>query len=463
MADEETAGPCKYEEETAQDTIPSKKARRDFGSFHSSNADELIRLSKEDYDPPVIPFSLPCYQSGDHADLFGAAIRKSQFCLSDKITFLNHGAFGCTLRSAMDVAQKWREYCETEPVSFIDRELIPHLVYVSRRLAEFVDCDPCDLVLVPNVTTAMNCILQSLARTMTSDDVILFFNVTYGATKKMLQYIKDLVGIQLDEVKLSFPISSAQQILEMFAACLKPNTKLVIIDHVSSNYGIILPVKELVEICHERGVLVLVDGAHALGILPISMRSFGADFYTTNCHKWFCGPKGTALMYISCQHHQAINPLVVSHGFQAGFNSKFIWTGLQDYSPFLALHTVLNFWQQTGVDEMRRYMFQLVRSAAALLQKSWGTDLLADVSLFGTMILVQLPADILGGGAPQITYDHAELIQNRLFHDHHIEVPIKALEGKLYVRISAHVYNELDQYSSLASAIVDIKSKRILL
>ena len=100
--------------------------------------------------------------------------------------------------------QKWREYCEAEPVSFIDRELIPHLVYVTRRLAEFVgvsalnatmkanyhdlssDCDPCDLVLVPNVTTAMNCILQSLARTMTPDDVILFFNVIYGACGDVL-------------------------------------------------------------------------------------------------------------------------------------------------------------------------------------------------------------------------------------------------------------------------------------
>lgn len=189
-----------------------------------------------------------------------------------KITFINHGAFGAVLRPALEVAQKWRDYCEKEPVSFIDRELIPHLVYVIRRLAKFVDCDPCDLVLVPNVTTAMNCVLQSLAKTMNASDNIMFFNVIYGATKKMLQYIKELVGVGLDEIKLSFPIHSPQQIIDTFVASLKPNTKLVVIDHISSNYGIILPAQELVEICHKRSILVLVDGAHAMGALPISLR-----------------------------------------------------------------------------------------------------------------------------------------------------------------------------------------------
>lgn len=75
------------------------------------------------------------------------------------------------------------------------------------------------------------------------------------------------------------------------------------------------------------GVQVLVDGAHALGTLPLCLRDLGADFYVSNAHKWFCSPKGAAFLYVRKELQSSIHPLLISHGYGFGFNSEFMWAG----------------------------------------------------------------------------------------------------------------------------------------
>lgn len=436
-----------------QQERPSAGVRRDFGSFHSSNVQELIAQNETDSHHPPFPVGLPCFSEKAQ---YGKETKEKHFLIEENWTFINHGAFGAVVKEALQAAFVWQTYCEKQPLRFLDRELLPHLVYVTKRLAKFVDADPADIVLLPNVTTGNSTVVKSVVKQFLPGNSIYTLNLAYGATKKLLKQISSEHNVHIEEATVTFPVQTEEEILSIVDKTLRDDTKLAIFDHIPSNYGIILPVKKLVELCHTRGIQVLIDGAHALGSLDISMRDINADYYVSNCHKWLCNPKGCAFLYVAKPHQQYIRPLVVSHGFGSGFSSEFIWAGLKDYSTQLALHTVFDFWEHYGVQSIRQHITSTARAAGALLQRAWGTSLLAGENMFGPMVLVELPSGITPNDQRSIKYDHAEIVQNKLYHGFQIEVPVKAIQNKLYVRISAHIYNDIGDYMRLAEAVNEL-------
>ncbi|XP_078699429.1 uncharacterized protein LOC144926473 isoform X2 [Branchiostoma floridae x Branchiostoma belcheri] len=357
--------------------------RRDFGSFQSSNVQELIHQPEDQYEPPPLPFDLPSfedYKDPEKCPKFGKEMRKKHFLLEEDCTFLNHGAFGAALKDALDVSMKWQVQVERQPLRFFDRQVLPHLVWVSRRAAQFVGADPRDIALVTNASTGTNAVIKS--QKLGPGDVIYCLSVTYGAVKKLLSHLRDETGVTIQEEVVKFPLEGPEQIVSLVRDTLRPGTRLAVFDHIPSNTPFINPLKELIDICHDRGVPVLVDGAHALGALPINLRSLNPDYYVTNAHKWFCCPKGVALLYVRRDLQETTRPLVVSHGHGAGFNAEFAFPGMKDYSSKLSLHTVLDFWQCVGPERVQTYLHDLVTQAAELLMEKWHTGLLAPLNMF---------------------------------------------------------------------------------
>lgn len=170
------------------------------------------------------------------------------------------------------------------------------------------------------------------------------------------------------EIELTFPLASLEAIVDRVRSQLElpefSRVRLAVFDHVPSNYGFVMPIKELVRVCHAHSIPVLVDGAHALGGLDLDVTDLGADFYVSNAHKWLCSPKGAAFLYVKPKYQATIRPMAISHGFGSGFCSEFVWTGLRDYGPYLALHTVLHFWETFGAHKIRTYMHGLCKTAA---------------------------------------------------------------------------------------------------
>ncbi|XP_052808847.1 uncharacterized protein LOC128237389 [Mya arenaria] len=426
--------------------------KRDFGSFHASNVQELLDLSNEEYTPPPAPFTCPKFDKyRTETPHFGKDMRNKHFHLEEDCVFLNHGAFGGVLREALETAQKYQVWVEKQPLRFYDRELLPRLVYVTRRIAQFVGCDRRDLVLVENATTALNTVIQSVP--LGPGEKLFCLSTTYGAVKKMLSWCCEQTGAHLCQATVDFPITDEQQLVDLVERNLEAGTKLAVFDHISSNTPFVMPIKDIIRVCHEKHIPVLVDGAHALGSLHLDISSLDADYYVTNAHKWLCAPKGTALMYVRRELQEKTRPLIVSHGFGSGFNSEFIWAGLHDYSPFLALHTVLDFWETLGVESILNYTHDLAKKAGDMLVKAWGTELAAPPHMFGSMSLVGLPPSLYAQEKPA-DYSVAEKIQNDLYHQYNMEVPVKSVQGRLYVRISAHIYNHLGEYELLRDAVI---------
>jgi len=181
-------------------------------------------------------------------------------------------------------------------------------------------------------------------------------------------------------------------VVSVVEATLPQGAALAVFDAVTSNSAVALPLEQLIAVCRRRGVPVLIDGAHALGQLPLDISALAPDYLVANCHKWLGGARGSALLWVARGKQAGVRPLIVSHGSGAGFLSDFIWDGCRDYAPLLSLSTALAWWRAVGPERARAYMTALLVDAVALLTQRWGTEAIAPRAMLAAMACVELPA-----------------------------------------------------------------------
>lgn len=379
------------------------------------------------------------------APAFGAPIRRL-FQLEDGAIYLNHGSYGATPKLVTAAQRRWQDRLEAEPSRFMEREFRPGLRVAAERLSEHLGVPGRSIAMVENATQAVNAILRSLR--LAPGDQILINDQTYNAVKNTVRWVASRAGAEVVQVDLPFPAHSADSLLQAFRAGLCERTRVAIIDHVTSPTALVLPVERMVAAAREAGAAVLVDGAHAPGMLPIDLPAIGADWYTGNCHKWLFAPKGCAFLWAADPVRQDLHPTVISHGFGQGFVAEFDWVGTRDASPQLALPDALAFLDRLGPERVRQHNHRLAVEAGRRLAEAWGTEVGAPPGLTGSMVTVRLP-DGLG-----TTQAEGLELRRRLLDERRIQVPINALAGGLWARVSAQVYNHESEIEALADAVL---------
>jgi len=234
--------------------------------------------------------------------------------------------------------------------------------------------------------------------------------------------------------------------------------KICVIDHLTSSTAVVLPIKRFIDIAHRKGTMILVDGAHAIGHVPIDIKNLDPDFYTSNFHKWLYAPRGCAFLYINKKYQDQIVPLSISHGQNYSLNSRFSFTGTRDYTPFLCLKSCFKFFDAIGGEEAHAYQRTLVREAYQLLITKWGTGgILTQYQdeYIGKFALIKLPNSNVDFPGNSVS-EKAIHIQNLLYEKYKIENPFNVLNDELYIRISAQVYNELSDYEYLANSMLEL-------
>lgn len=455
-----------------------------FGSFHSDNVEALIALPASEYVPPPFPTGLSPEEILSAADAEIAALAPSEsdtahdgsgtlpalafgngmkawFHLDPRWTFINHGAFGAANKLALLACRRWSEYCERQPLRFIDRELFPYIVHSLRCMAQELSCPPQNITFIPNATYGLNTAIASAG--VTRGDTVFMLDIGYGSVKKMAQTLCASVGATLVTYHVPFPFPPPDDLVTAVTAAIPPGTKLCIFDHITSNTAVVLPVAALIKAAKAVGSRVIVDGAHALLSLALDIPALGADWYITNCHKWFCSGKGLAVMYASDDVRATTEPRIISHGYGAGFLSNFIWDGCRDYSGILSVPAMLLWWKRVSASAAREYCESLQRDATQLLCSRWGRSTHAPRVYYSHMACIELPYSAwpagsapAAGAEPAATSVHSKLIQDTLHYVHNVEVPVKCLNGRLYVRISAGIYNVLADYERLANVIAEL-------
>ena len=371
-----------------------------------------------------------------------------QWLLEPEAIYLNNGSFGATPRVVLEAQTRWRTRMENQPVRFMVRELPEALRIARERLATFLDTSAEDLVFIDNATTGVNTVLRSIE--WRRGDEIVLGRQAYDAVAQAARYIADRHGVQLRHADIPFPLDNDDAHISAYEQVLSPRTRLVIVDHVCSQTALIAPVERIVALCRKAGSLVLIDGAHAPGMLPLSITALRADWYTGNCHKWLFAPKGCAFLWTTPAQQAATHPLSIAKGYGAGYRAEFDWTGTRDPSAWLSLDTALDFHEQLGGTVLCARNHELVSAAAQQLAAAWGVMLPAPKLMFGAMVTVPLPPR--WPASPS----QAASLHDLLWDEHNIEVPILAHNEKLWVRISVQAYNEPGDYDRLSQAVLSL-------
>jgi isopenicillin-N epimerase len=381
----------------------------------------------------------------------------SQWTLDPDVVFLNHGSFGACPTPVREAQRRWQDRLERQPVRFLHRELEGHLDAARAVLGQFLGASPDDLALVPNATTGVNVILRSLA--FSAGDELVVTDHGYNACRNVAEHVLARAGGRLVVAAVPLPIASPDQVVAAVLAQVTPRTRLVMVDHVTSPTGLVFPVEALCARLAERGVAVLVDGAHAPGMVPLDLAALGATYYVGNLHKWVCAPKGAAFLWARPEAQAALRPQTISHGAnsprtdRSRFRLEFDWVGTADYSPFLAVPDALRFMASLHAQGFAGVMAAnqaLARGARALLLGALGGAAIAPESMVGSLAAVWLP-DGEGPRSPMET----DPLQTRLREAYGVEVPLMLWPAppKRLLRVSAQQYNAPAQYAYLADAL----------
>lgn len=379
--------------------------------------------------------------------------------LDPEVTYLNHGAFGACPREVLAVQAGFRAKLERNAMQYFLRDLEPLLDAAREQLGAFLHADPEELAFVDNATEGLNTVLRSLR--FEPGDELLTTSHAYNAALTALQAVAGRSGARVVVADVPFPIRGPEEVTEAVLAAVTPRTRLAVLDHVTSPTGILFPVETLVPTLQDRGIDVLVDGAHAPGMLALNLRALGAAYYSGNCHKWLCAPKGAALLQVRRDRQALIRPLTISHGAnsprtdRSRFRLEFDWVGTKDDSAVLSVPRALEFVGSLlpgGWAEVRARNAALARRARAILCEALDVPPPCPESMLGSLATVPLPPGDIDG---PITPLQSNPLQQRLWDRHRIEVPVFAWPAapRRWIRVSPALHNSEAQYRFLADAL----------
>jgi isopenicillin-N epimerase len=382
----------------------------------------------------------------------------SAWSLDAGVDYLNHGSFGACPRPVRAVQHALQERLERQPVQFLGRDLEPLLDHARSVLAEFLGADAEGLAFVTNATMGVNTVLHSLP--LGSGDELLTTDHEYPACRNALEAVAARCGARVVVAQVPFPVRSAQEVVHAVLEAVTPRTRLALVDHVTSPTALVWPIEAIVAALAARGVDTLVDGAHAPGMLPLNLHALGAAYYTGNCHKWICAPRGAAFLHVRADRRAAVHPLAISHGAtsprsdRARFRLEFDWTGTRDPTAWLAVPEALRFLGTLlpgGWPALQQHNHDLALAARRTLCAALHIEPPCPDAMIGAMASLPLPPGDgrdPGGG-------FMDALQRHLVEAHAIEVPIFPWPASPHrmLRISAQIYNTPTQYERLAAAL----------
>lgn len=370
-------------------------------------------------------------------------LTRDDFLIREDVIFFNHGSFGACPKPVFAEYQCWQLELERQPIEFLLRRREALMRRAIDCIAEYLNVPDDEVVFVTNATAGLNIALRSLP--FAPGDEILTSNHEYGAVNRLLEFVARRTGARIVRNQARLPYQDDATFVEDFFSCASDRTKAIVLSHITSPTALIFPVAQICERARELGILSVIDGAHAPGQLPLDLGAVGADMYSGNFHKWVCSPKGSAFLHARAEHHNLIDPLIVSHGChdEADFRERHEWQGTRDIAAYLAVPAAIEFQRHHDWDRVRATCHRLALDAQSQLCEYFGLEPLSR-GQFAQMATIPLPAcDV-------------EAVKGRLYDDYRIEIPVGCFEGQCGMRLSLQAYNNADEVDTLIAALKSI-------
>lgn len=377
----------------------------------------------------------------------GGLAQASDWGLEPGTAHLNHGGFGATPLVVLDRQAELRRELEANPTGFLLHRLPALLQEVRAELSGFLGTDPARIAFLANATEATQTVIANF--TLSPGEEVLTTDHCYPAVLAQLRRATDSAGARLRVLALPLTLAEPAVLCAAIADQLRPNTRWLVIDHVASPSGMVFPVEEIIHRARQAGVRVLVDGAHAAGMLAVDLTTLGADFWVGNLHKWVCAPKSAAVL-VAGEPGQ-LRPLVASHGFDDGYPTAFDWTGTRDPTAVLSVPAALAFFARLGWDRVRSANNALAAAGSDLVIERIGGQAPLPATMTAALRLIPLPQPLAEPAARAL---ELELLRN-----HRVVVPVTNHGGWWWIRVSAQLYNSMADFERLSEALPEALSR----
>lgn len=367
--------------------------------------------------------------------------------LEPGIRFLNHGSFGSVPAPVRQACEAWRDRIEARPIEMLGRRLPELLAEVRAHVSGFLGSRADCTGFVTNATAGCNSALAAID--WRAGDRVLFLNHGYNAVRQCIHHHAVRRGATIDIVDIPWPVSGKDEVVARILGAIRPRTRLLVLDHVTSPTALVLPVAEIVSGARDAGVMTLVDGAHAPGMIPLDVGAIGADWWCGNLHKWCYAPKGCAVIVASEGRRDSTHPTVVSHHLGRSFADEFDWQGTCDAAPWLCARDAIDFTRSAAGGSLRERNARLARWAHDMLCARLGEEPLVQSDageLLGSMACVRVPDSL------RRRFATAAELQAWLYDERRIEIPVIDFGG-WHVRLSAAPYNDNEDFERLAQAL----------
>ncbi len=382
--------------------------------------------------------------------------------LDPGIVFLNHGSFGAAPTVVLEAQRRFQDELEARPIQFLapERGLEAKLDEVRESVAKVIGADAQDIGWVRNATDGVNAVMRSFP--FESNDEVLITDHGYNACSNAVRFSAERAGATVRVAAVPFPLEDSQQVVDAIVAEFSERTRLLVVDHITSPTGLVLPLEEIIRAAHERGILVMVDGAHAPGQIPVNLEILQADYYTANHHKWLCATKASGFLWVRRELQESVRPTVISHGAnkprpgRSRFLAEFDWVGTWDATTVLSVKPAIEFLEGLmpgGLTALMEANRNLALQARACLLESQGIESPAPVDMIAA--LSSIP--VVGGSSGD---EDGDLLKQRLYTEHRIEVPIFSGPSSCprLMRTSSQAYNDIGQYILLSEALASLLS-----
>ncbi|KAH7106401.1 PLP-dependent transferase [Auriculariales sp. MPI-PUGE-AT-0066] len=410
------------------------------------------------------------WESGDghvytsrQASDFGHDMKKD-FGMAPEWFNINHGSYGTVPLRVIEYAEKLGREANAKPDAWFKGGIEEKVLQVRQKLAELVNADLEECVMVVNATHGVNHALRNFA--FNEGDVIVVNQTTYGAVQLTAQYFHDVrPQPEISVIDWTFPMT-LDAIVEKFRAHLQAIPRkegqrvIAIIDAISSAPGLLLPWERLCHVCKELNVWSLVDAAHAIGQVQIDLHKADPDFWVSNCHKWLYSRAGSALFYVPRRNHHimkssfptswAYRPLKDVTDWTAHFNAQFSTNGgtdTIDFVPYLSIAEALRFRQDIGGEKaIISYCHFLALHGGRLAAEVLGTRVMdEDGSLTANMVNILLPLPVLPEQTPAQLTERVLQFKMRGISDN-MAIQTLVHDNKWWWRASAQIWNELSDF-----------------
>jgi isopenicillin-N epimerase len=372
---------------------------------------------------------------------------KPHFLLESDVHFLNHGCFGACPRSVFEEYQRIQLELERQPVRFLGREFRERMAGARTTLAAYLGADAEDLTYVPNATIGLNIVARSL--NLQPGDEVLSTDHEYGAIDRMWSFVCGQVGAHYVRAPISVPIVSTEDVVEQIWSQVTERTRVLFLSHITSFTALILPIEPLIAKAREAGILTVIDGAQAPGVIPLDLDALGADAYSGNCHKWMMAPKGSGFLHVRRDVQHLIDPLVVSWGWESDepSGSRFVdhheWQGTRDISAFLSVPAAIRFMEEHDWPTVAKQCSNLLRDFIPRILAATGQAALSPATSdwYTQMASFAVPTENCQG------------LKTQLYDEYKIEAPVFRWNNQTFLRISVNAYNTAEDLNCVVDAL----------